>query len=67
MQALTLEQMGWKFISEQSDITYIVYKRNDEYLYIDLDKRKVEFATDYEISFGTLEAIRNIVIQHAIY
>lgn len=64
---MTLEDLGWKFIRKQSDVTYLVYKRDEEYLYINLDKRKVEFATDNDITFATLEAIRNLVIDNAIY
>ena len=67
MKIYTLEELGWELIREQSNITYLVYKREDEYLYIDLDKRKVEFATDNDITFATLEAIRELVINNAIY
>jgi len=67
MKKWTLEELGWEFIREQSNITHLVYKRDDEYLYIDLDKRKVEFATDNDITFATLEAIRELVINNAIY
>ena len=64
---MKLEELGWEFIREQSDVTYLVYKREDEYLYINLDKRKVEFATDDDVTFATLEAIRELVINNAIY
>ena len=67
MKKFTLEELGWELIRERSNITHLVYKRKDEYLYIDLDKRKVEFATDDDITFGTLEAIRELVINNAIY
>ena len=67
MKIYTLEELGWELIREQSNITHFVYKRKDEYLYIDLDKRKVEFATDNDITFATLEAIRELVINNAIY
>ena len=67
MNNITLEELGWKLILEQSEITYLVYRRDDEYLYIDLERKKVEFATDNYISFATLEAIREIVINSAIY
>lgn len=67
MKIYTLEELGWELIREQSNVTYFVYKRDDEYLYIDLDKRKVEFATDNDITFATLEAIRELVINNAIY
>ena len=67
MKIYTLEELGWELIREQSNITYLVYKREDEYLYIDLDKRKVESATDNDITFATLEAIRELVINNAIY
>lgn len=67
MKIYTLEELGWEFIREQSDVTYFVYKRDDEYLYINLDKRKVEFATEDDVTFGTLEAIRELVINNAIY
>ena len=63
----TLEELGWFLINKDSTPTYLVYKREDEYLYIDLDKRKVEFATDNDITFATLEAIRELVINNAIY
>ena len=66
MKIYTLEELGWELIRERSNITYFVYKRDDEYLYIDLDKREVEFATD-DVTFGTLEAIRELVINNAIY
>lgn len=64
---MTLEDLGWCLVREDSTITYLVYKRDEEYLYINLDKRKVEFATDNEITFGTLEAIRDLVIHNAIF
>lgn len=67
MKKYTLEELGWYLINKESTSTYFVYKRDDEYLYIDLDKRKVEFATDNDITFGTLEAIRELVINNAIY
>lgn len=67
MKKCTLEELGWYLINKDSTPTYLVYKRDDEYLYIDLDKRKVEFATDNDITFGTLEAIRELVINNAIY
>lgn len=67
MKIYTLEELGWELIREQSNITYFVYKRDDEYLYIDLDKRKVEFATEDDVTFATLEAIRELVINNAIY
>lgn len=67
MKIYTLEELGWELIREKSNVTYFVYKRDDEYLYIDLDKRKVEFATDNDITFATLEAIRELVINNAIY
>ena len=67
MKIYTLEELGWELIREKSNITHFVYKRKDEYLYIDLDKRKVEFATDNDITFATLEAIRELVINNAIY
>ena len=67
MNKLSLEELGWELIREQSDVTYLVYKREEEYLYIDLDKRKVEFATEDDVTFATLEAIRELVINNAIY
>ena len=67
MKKYTLEELGWEFVREQSDVTYLVYKRDDEYLYINLDKRKVEFATEDDVTFATLEAIRELVINNAIY
>ena len=67
MKKYTLEELGWELIKEESNVTYFVYKRDDEYLYIDLDKRKVEFATEDDVTFGTLEAIRELVINNAIY
>ena len=67
MKIYTLEELGWLLINKDSTPTYLVYKREDEYLYIDLDKRKVEFATDNDITFATLEAIRELVINNAIY
>lgn len=67
MKIYTLEELGWFLINKGSTPTHLVYKRKDEYLYIDLDKRKVEFATDNDITFATLEAIRELVINNAIY
>ena len=67
MKKYTLEELGWELIRESSDVTYLVYKREEEYLYIDLDKRKVEFATEDDVTFATLEAIRELVINNAIY
>lgn len=67
MNKYTLEDLGWSLITNDSTPMYLTYKREDEYLYIDLDKRKVEFATDNDITFATLEAIRDLVINNAIY
>lgn len=64
---MTLEDLGWTLDTKQSMNQYLVYKREEEYLYIDLDKKKVEFATDNVISFATLEAIRKIIFDNAIY
>lgn len=64
---MKLEELGWELLREESNETHFVYKREDEYLYIDLDKRKVEFATDDDVTFATLEAIRELVINNAIY
>ena len=67
MKKWTLEELGWCLITNDSTPIYLTYKREDEYLYIDLDRRKVEFATDNDITFATLEAIRELVINNAIY
>lgn len=67
MKKWCLEELGWELLREESNVTHFVYKRDDEYLYIDLDKRKVEFATDNDVTFATLEAIRELVINNAIY
>ena len=67
MKKWCLEELGWKLIREESNETHLVYKREEEYLYIDLDKRKVEFATEDDVTFATLEAIRELVINNAIY
>lgn len=66
---ITLEELGWKLDESISDLTYLKYTRDDEVLYIDLEKRKIICNSDEDfinLTFATLEAIRNLVIEHAI-
>lgn len=67
---ITLEELGWKLDETISDLTYLKYIRDDEVLYIDLEKRKIICNSDEDfinLTFATLEAIRNLVIEHAIF
>ena len=66
---ITLEELGWKLDENISDLTYLKYTRDDEVLYIDLEKRKIMCNSDEDfinLTFATLEAIRNLVIENAI-
>lgn len=67
---ITLEELGWKLDENISDLTYLKYTRDDEVLYIDLEKRKISCNSDEDftnLTFATLEAIRNLVIENAIF
>ena len=67
---ITLEELGWKLDKNISNLTYLKYIRDDEVLYIDLEKRKISYNSDEDftsLTFATLEAIRNLVIENAIF
>ncbi len=67
MSKYSLEDLGWKCSDAISDEGYLVYVRNDENICIDIVKRKLGISQCSEISFATLEAIRELVISNAIY
>lgn len=67
---ITLEELGWELDKNISDLTYLKYTRDNEILYIDLEKRKIICNSDEDfinLNFATLEAIRNLVIENAIF
>lgn len=66
MNKMTLEDLGWKFQSGFDG--YETYKNGDQFIDIDYDKRKIIISdTVQELSFAILEAIREKVIENAIY
>lgn len=66
MNKITLEELGWR--SQPAFDGYEVYKNGDQFISIDYEKRKIVlFNTIQELSFATLEAIRERVIENAIY
>ena len=67
---ITLEELGWELDKNISDLTYLKYTRDNENLYIDLEKRKIICNSDEDfinLTFATLEAIRNLIIENAIF
>lgn len=62
---MTLEDLGWTLDTKYTNENEYHYNRNDEYLIVNFDKKKIE--TDDELSFATLEAIRKIILDNAIY
>ena len=66
MNKMTLEDLGWKL--QPGFDGYEAYKNEDQFIDIDFDKRKIIISdTVQELSFATLEAIREKVIENAIY
>lgn len=66
MNKMTLEELGWKF--RFGLVEYEEYKNEDKLISIDYGKRKIGISdTVQELSFATLEAIREKVIENAIY
>lgn len=63
----SLEDLGWKCSFDISDEGRLVYVRGDERIYIDVAKNKLCISQCSEISFATLEAIRELIISNAIY
>lgn len=63
---MTLEDLGWILDTKYTNENEYHYNRNDEYLIINFDKKKIE-TNDDELSFATLEAIRDIILDNAIY
>jgi len=67
MNKFSLEDLGWKRFDERSYYGCFIYERNDEQIIIDTIKRKLQIVSCSELSFATLEAIRDVVISNAIY
>lgn len=66
MNKMTLEDLGWNL--QFSLDKYEEYKNGDQFIGIDYEKRKIVlFNAIQELSFATLEAIREKVIENAIY
>lgn len=66
MNKMTLEELGWNL--QLSLDKYEEYKNGDQFIGIDYEKRKIVlFNAIQELSFATLEAIREKVIENAIY
>ena len=66
MNKMTLEDLGWEF--RFGLVEYEEYKNGDQFIGIDYEKRKIVlFNAIQELSFATLEAIREKVIENAIY
>lgn len=66
---MKLEELGWKFVKEKSKPNYFVYQKGIseiEYIFVDIDKKKI-CTSAIELSFATLEAIRKLIIDNAIY
>lgn len=68
MNKITLEELGWKLDPDYSYDDYETYvNENDNLLSIDFSKRKIGILRVDELSFAVLEAIREKVIERAIY
>ena len=66
MNKMTLEDLGWEL--QLGLVEYEEYKNEDKFISIDYNKRKIIISdTVQELSFATLEAIREKVIENAIY
>ena len=66
MNKMTLEELGWEL--QLGLVEYEEYKNEDKFISIDYNKRKIIISdTVQELSFATLEAIREKVIENAIY
>lgn len=66
MNKMTLEELGWEL--QLGLVEYEEYKNEDKFISIDYGKRKIGISdTVQELSFATLEAIREKVIEYAIY
>lgn len=66
MNKMTLEDLGWEL--QLGLVEYEEYKNEDKFINIDYNKRKIIISdTVQELSFATLEAIREKVIENAIY
>lgn len=66
MDKMTLEDLGWKL--QPGFDGYEAYKNGDQFIDIDYYKRKIIISdTVQELSFATLEAVREKVIENAIY
>lgn len=67
MVKMTLEDLGWKLNPNYSYDDYETYVNGDNTLNIDFTKRKININGIEELSFAVLEAIRERVIEKAIY
>ena len=66
MNKMTLEDLGWEL--QLGLVEYEEYENEDKFISIDYNKRKIGISdTVQELSFATLEAIREKVIENAIY
>lgn len=66
MNKMTLEDLGWEL--QLGLVEYEEYKNEDKFISIDYNKRKIGISdTVQELSFATLEAIREKIIENAIY
>ena len=66
MNKMTLEDLGWEL--QLGLVEYEEYKNEDKFISIDYNKRKIIISdTVQELSFATLEAIREKIIENAIY
>lgn len=66
MNKMTLEDLGWEL--QLGLVEYEEYKNEDKFISIDYNKRKIIISdTVQELSFATLEAIQEKIIEHAIY
>lgn len=66
MNKMTLEDLGWEL--QLGLVEYEEYENEDKFISIDYNKRKIIISdTVQELSFATLEAIREKVIENAIY
>lgn len=66
MNKMTLEDLGWEL--QPGFDGYEAYKNGDQFIDIDYDKRKIVLSNNMQVlSFATLEAVREKVIEYAIY
>ena len=66
MNRMTLEDLGWEL--QPGFDGYEVYKNGNDFIDIDYGKRRIVLSDNIQVlSFATLEAIREKVLENAIY